>query len=177
MHSLNPLTCTYRYGKRISRVLHHRCRRVEGSGSSSRFIPFYFPSNRLNSGQCGFPFSRTVSSNHTSFVPVNLNVFSAQCILFLAPLAFNETLEEDPKVNRLVRFTLSPIHDTHHQVSHERRTASIYGVKFVVTNYSAQCRSSSSSTRRTFLRQHLRQGFKSKNMCHLLRIELMMSQR
>lgn len=27
---------------------------------------------------------------------------SAQCILFLAPLAFNEFLEEDPKANRLV---------------------------------------------------------------------------
>jgi len=31
---------------------------------------------------------------------------SVQCILFLAPLSFNEVLEEDPKVNRLVRSNL-----------------------------------------------------------------------
>lgn len=68
----------------------------------------------LFSVQCGRHFSRTVSANHQSHLVYIIEVFSVQCILFLAPLAFNERLEEDPTVNRLVRFFYPFIDDDFH---------------------------------------------------------------
>jgi len=35
--------------------------------------------------------------------------YSVQAIIFLAPLAFNQVLEEDPRVNRLVRVLLNVV--------------------------------------------------------------------
>jgi guanine nucleotide-binding protein subunit alpha len=46
-----------------------------------------------------FAHLHTTSNSHRSIRKVN-------AILFLAPLAFNKTLEEDPQVNRLVRVHL-----------------------------------------------------------------------
>lgn len=93
-------------------MVHLRCRRV-----AQRRM--YFPS------RYHLPTGADCSIQRQHWIPYFDDV---QAIIFLAPLAFNLTLEEDAKVNRLVRSSVFP--DWPRALTDRcRRTQSRYGAK------------------------------------------------
>jgi len=147
-----PLCCSE--GWRQLWRIYHGCRRKQKSGMFNWFFfPFIIISwqNEILSSEAsvlgtilwwrwGF------FLNYVPWSKTQKNIRVVQAILFLAPLAFNLTLEEDPRVNRLV-WCLLPPPSQKMLINIIRKTASTCGVNFVQIDYWQQRTSLFSSTR------------------------------